>query len=134
MQFGFSVTVLAASPSSDWQQQHNDQIAQENQRHAQEIKQRPGENHQQWNNRQWRENQQHARWIRMDNERQYRNKLEMQRHEQELQRHQGENDQDWNERVYFENQQHNLNVQQIEVDLIAMFSNRDEYLNQHQDF
>jgi hypothetical protein len=33
MQVGLGTAVLEASPRSDWQQQHNDQTMQENQRH-----------------------------------------------------------------------------------------------------
>ncbi len=124
MQFGFSATMLEASPRSDWQQQHNEQIAHENQRHVQEMQQRTGENHQQWNDRLWRENQQHERFARQDNERQYRNELEMQRHEREMQRRENENDRDWNDRLWLENQQHDQMVHQIDADLIVMFMNR----------
>ena len=120
MQFGFSAAVLA-SPRSDWQQQHNNQIAQENQRHEQEMQQRPGENHQQFNDRQWTENQHHTRYAKRDNERQYRNELEMRRHEQALQRHENENDRNWNDRQWEENQRHDQQVQQIEADIIALF-------------
>ncbi len=124
MQIGLGTAISEASPRSDWQQQHNDQQLQETQRHEQEMKQRPGENHQQLNDRQWRENQQHERYAKQDNERQYRNELEMQRHEQALQRHENENDRDWNDRQWVENQRHDQNVHQIEADLTVMFLNK----------
>jgi hypothetical protein len=124
MQIGLGTAVVAASPRGDWHQQHNDRQWQENYRHGEEMKQRGGEDHRHWNDRMWRENQQHERWARQDNERQYRNELEMQRHEREMERRQEENDQAWNDRLYLENQYHEQSVNQIEADLIVMFMNR----------
>jgi hypothetical protein len=124
MQVGLGTAALEASPRSDWQQQHNEQQLRENQRHEQEMRQRDGEDRQHWNDRMWRENQQHERWARIDNERQYRNELEMERHEREMQRRQDENDQAWNDRLYLENQYHDQLVAQIEADLIVLFMNR----------
>jgi len=124
MQVGLGTAVLQAAPRDDWHQRHNDQQWRENQRHEQEMRQHGGEDHQHWNDRMWRENRQHERWAHQDNERQYRNELEMQRHEREIERRQYENDRDWNDRRYLENQQHEQNIQQIEADLIVMFMNR----------
>jgi hypothetical protein len=70
------------------------------------------------------ENQQHDRYARQDNERQYRNEIEMQRHERELQRRDNEPWQAWNDRQWRENQRHEQMVQQIEADVIVMFLNR----------
>ena len=124
MLIGLGTAVLEASPRSDWQQQHNEQKVQENQRHERAMQRLENEDQQHWNDRQWRENQRYERYARMDNERQYRNELEMQRHEREMERRQYENDRDWNDRLWMENQQHDLMVQQIEADLIVMFMNR----------
>ncbi|MEN6298935.1 MAG: hypothetical protein ABFD51_03330, partial [Anaerolineaceae bacterium] len=67
------------------------------------------------------ENERHERYLRQDNERQYRNELEMERHERELQRREDESWQEWNDRAWLENQRHEEAVRQIEIDVLAMF-------------
>ncbi len=124
MQVGLGTAILEASPRDDWHREHNDQQWRENQRHEQAMQRHENEDHQHWNDRQWRENQRYERYARQDNERQYRNELEMQRHEREMQRRENENAREWNDRQWMENQQHDLMVHQIEADLIVMFMNR----------
>jgi len=123
LQIGMNASLSEASPRDDWQQQHNMQQLKENNRHAEEMKQRVNENATDWSNRQTKENQHYALYRQRDNERQYLTELEMQRHEVALQRLDNEEWQDWNDRQWIENQQYDLNVVQIEATVLHLFPN-----------
>jgi len=122
-QFGLNPAVLEASPRSDMEQQHNERQLQENNRHNSEMQRQGDESVQTWNNRKLQENQIHVRYAREDNERQYRNELEMQRHEQVMERQNNEGAQSWNDRQWLENQSHDKMVRQIEAEVIVMALN-----------
>jgi hypothetical protein len=107
MQVGLSTAILEASPNNDFQQQLNDQNAQENQRHEQEMKQRPGENQKQLKDRQATENQRHNQYTKQGTERQNQDAQENQRHEQEMKQRPGENQKQLKDRQAIENQRHN---------------------------
>jgi len=119
-QFGLNPSILEASPRSEMQQQHNDLQSQETARHNKEMKHQGDESAKAWNDRQWQENKTHALYVRVDNERQYRNELEMQRHEKIMLRQNNESAQEWNDRQWLEIQTHEKMVRQIEADVIVM--------------
>jgi len=119
-QFGLNPSILEASPRSDMDKQHNELQSQENNRHNKEMQRQGDESIQTWNDRKVQENTLHVRYARVDNERQYRNELEMQRHEQVMQRHNNESAQGWNDRQWLEIQTHDQIVRQIEAEVIVM--------------
>ncbi len=119
-QFALNASIIEASPRSDMQQQHNEWQSQENIRHNKQMQRQGDESVKEWNDRKEQENQQHTRLSRQDNERQYRNELEMQRHERELQRRANENAQEWNDRQWLENQTHEKLIHQIDADVMVM--------------
>jgi len=120
MQIGLGASMIEASPRSDMQQQHNELQSQENKRHSREMQRQGDENVQTWHDRQVQENKQYARYARVDNERQYRNELEMQRHEKEMQPQNNESAQNLNDRQWQENQIHDKMVRQIEAEVMVM--------------
>lgn len=123
-QFALNASSLEASPRDDWNQQHNDQVLQESQQHDREMQRHDNENEAAWNERKRIETERHERFALQDNERQYRNELELERHEHELERHENESWQDWNDRQWVENQRHQQAIQQIEADVVLLFLNR----------
>ena len=123
VQFGLDASMLEASPRSYMQQQHNERQSQENIRHNKEMQRQGDESSQTWNERKLQESKQYVHYVREDNERQYRNELEMQRHEKVMQRQDNESAQNWNDRQWQENQTHDKIVRQIEAEIIVLALN-----------